>query len=250
MKMNWRLVLFIFLISCKNENKRIIAKFPNGIPSVTIEYFDISDTSSYTINSFYRNGSIRQKAIIKNGNFVGPAITYYPDGRISEIDSIYETRKMSRNNWDGIAIRFYKNGKISERFVIKNAERNGLSQHYDTHGILVKEYSLIHDSVKNGIYTEFYSDGKVFLKDTYKNGIPVGFEYIFSEKGDTLKYSAFYEGSESFPIKKWLGNGTVLEGDFLDKEGNAVIWKWYNHNGKEIKRKISYPIKGQYISPE
>jgi len=41
-----------------------------------------------------------------------------------------------------------------------------------------------------------------------------------------------------------------LEGTYADKKEKAVIWKWYDKNGKEIKRKIDLPKNGQFASPE
>jgi len=183
------MALIVLLTSCKNEGKKIEAKFSDGTPSVVIEYQVANDTSNYIIKSFYRSGNLRQTAKIVDGKFIGPAITYYPNGKISEIDSLDNTRTMSRYDWDGIATRFYENGKIAERFVIKNANRNGLSQHYSPKGILVKEYSITNDSIKNGVYKEFHPNGKVSIMDTYKNDTLVGFEYIFNENGDTLRYN-------------------------------------------------------------
>jgi antitoxin component YwqK of YwqJK toxin-antitoxin module len=247
-------LLFIPLIfqlsACKSEAKKVIKRFPDGVPSVVFEYADKSDTLNYVIKTYHHNGKVRQVATIKDGNFTGQGVTYYPDGKVSEIDSLSKARNMKWDDWDGVSTHFYENGKVSKRTVIMNGEANGLSQQYDSRGVLAKEYYLTHGLIKNGEYKEFYENGKVSVKETFKNDTIVGFAYFFKENGDSIKYYACYEGNPSLPIKKWLENGNVLEGKFLDNNEKAVIWKWYDKNGIEIKRKIVYPVNGAYVSPE
>jgi hypothetical protein len=52
------------------------------------------------------------------------------------------------------------------------------------------------------------------------------------------------------PYKRWLDDGNILEGNFIDSNKKAVMWKWIDKSGKEIKRTIRYPRNKIFLSPE
>jgi antitoxin component YwqK of YwqJK toxin-antitoxin module len=125
-----------------------------------------------------------------------------------------------------------------------------LSRHYDGQGRLVKEYFLKNDTIKDGDYREFNDNGTVAYKGTFKNNSLVGFQYFFDENGDTIKYYHTYENHLDFPYKKWFSDGRVMFGDYTDEKENSVTWKWYNKNGKEIKKQVVYSTKTGFPIPE
>jgi antitoxin component YwqK of YwqJK toxin-antitoxin module len=236
-------------MACDYKLKKISKKYPDGTAAIVYDYPDKRDTLNYEMKIYFPTGKIQQELKVEKGKIVGAPIYFYPDGKISEIDSLMQPASIPANSWNGTMTCFYENGKISGRFIVKNGDVNGLTQHYNENGVLVKEYFVINDSIKNGEYNEFYPDGKLLRKATYSNDTLVGTEYIFKENGDTLKYNDYHNGRSSFPFKKWLDNGNVLEGNYLDGKHKAVLWRWYDKNGKEIRRKIAYPIKGAYVHP-
>ena len=125
-----------------------------------------------------------------------------------------------------------------------------MSQHFLNNGIIAKEYELKNGMTKNGIYREFYDNGKVAFQCKYRNDTVVGFGYYFNEKGDTVKYHNHYDGIISFPYKKWLDNGNVLSGDYTDKSKQSVTWKWFDKNGRQIKSKVAYAKVEGFAAPE
>ena len=193
---------------------------------------------------------MQKEATIKNGEYVGEKITYFHNGKIYQIDSMSQPCRMDVNACDGVLIRFNENGTISQHFTIKNGYFNGVSQHYDGHGKLVKEYYLLNDSIKDGMYKEFYDNGKTSRLASYRNDTLIGYEYFFKENGDTIKYYNHYKGDLDFPYKKWLDNGHILLGNYGDKTSKYVVWKWYDKTGKEIKTKILRPSKIGFVTPE
>jgi antitoxin component YwqK of YwqJK toxin-antitoxin module len=225
-------ILFIQTISCNGPTKKVMAKNRNGTPGVIYEYPDRSDTLNYLIKVYYPDGKIQKEAAIKNGKYVGEKITYFHNGKIYQIDSLSQPCEKELNDCDGTLIRFNENGTISQRFTVKEGNFNGLSQHYNGHGNLVKEYYLIQDSIKDGQYREYYDNGRISCLASYKNDTLEGYEYFFAENGDTVKYYNHYKGNLDFPYKKWLENGKILFGNYLDKDEKFVVWKWYRKTGE------------------
>ena len=103
---------------------------------------------------------------------------------------------------DEILLRYNENGTLSQRFCVKSGSFNGVSKHYNSNGVLVKEYYLIDDCIKDGEYKEFYE------------------------------------------------NGNVLMRNYADTSGKIVVWKWYDINGKELKRLIQHSVNKVFVSPE
>jgi len=243
--------LFFQTASCKKPVKKIIGRYADGTPGVVYEYADKGDTSNYISKDYYPNGSIRRIAIVTNGQVTGKVTTYYENGKISQIDSLLHPRKIiDDGDWDADVTSFYDNGVISEKFEIRHGFINGLSKYYDTRGVLVKEYYLIKDTIKNGEYREFYDNGMTLLLATYINDTLVGTEYHFKENGDTIKYYNHYKGRPDFPYKKWLDNGNILFGNYAGNDNKVAVWTWHTKNGKLIKKE-NHRLKNEgFVAPE
>ena len=52
------------------------------------------------------------------------------------------------------------------------------------------------------------------------------------------------------PYKKWLGNGSMLYGNYADESEKAVIWNWYTKDGKLIKKEHRYLKNNGFVVPE
>jgi antitoxin component YwqK of YwqJK toxin-antitoxin module len=244
------LILLIAVTSffgCKQKLVKVIAKTKSGRPAVVFEYPDGRDTLTYTIKVYYPDGKLHKEAQVREGKYVDKKITYFPSGRIYQIDSLSQPCDKQAYACDGILLRNNENGSISQRFEIKNGLINGLSKHYDGNGILVKAYYLKDDSIKDGEYFEYYNNGRVSRKASYRNDTLVGIEYFFDENGDTSKYYSHDAGQIDFPAKKWLQSGNVVYGTHF--KGDIVLWTWYDRNGKVLKREKVGPTKAGYVFP-
>ncbi len=149
-----------------------------------------------------------------------------------------------------MATRFYPNGTISQRYLVKLGKMNGLFQNYKENGIISKEYEVIDDSIKNGSYTEYHSNGIKSYQTTYLLGKPEGMEYYFNSSGDTTEYGMFSHDKYKFPYKKWLKKGEVLFGNYSNKEETMVKWQWFSSTGAELKTKTSFSPKHDFALPE
>jgi antitoxin component YwqK of YwqJK toxin-antitoxin module len=237
-------------VSCNNASQRIKTQYLSGKPAWIYFYPDHTDTTTFISIEYYPNGKIHKRDTVQKGRIVGNHTVYYPDGSIYELMKVTNLPRVLLDPWDGFETRYYKNGIISQQFVYKNGQVDGPSKHYNSKGVLVKAYYL-KDTTKEGEYNEYYTNGRVSYKVTFLHNVPIGKEYYFDEKGDTAKYYEIDEkGDESFPYKRWLNNGIILQGDFLDSSGTIAVWIWFSRGGREIKRMIQHSNKGIFVSPE
>jgi len=249
-----KLFCYILLFSilqanaCKSSLKKVVARYASGTPRTVYEYPDRRDSLTYIIRIYYPDGRIYKVGTVKNGLFADKKITYFESGKIHQIDSLSKPCDKQADACDGSLIRYNENGTISQHYIIRNGQFNGLSQHYNGNGVLVKSYYLRNDSIKDGEYFEFYDNGIIARKATYKNDTLTGYEYFFKENGDTAKYYSHYKGNIDFPYKKWLENGNTLVGNSLNS--NSVIWIWRDKSGKELKRIKLFPDKSGFRTPE
>ena len=233
----------MLLISCKNEEKKIIKTYSNGNTSSVMEYPDDRDTLNFSIKNYYPDGMIKSEAVVVNGKYVGKKIIYFENGKIYQIDSLLQPCERPTQVWDGTLIRFNKNGTLSQRFTVRDGHFNGLSQHFDGNGILIKEYYLKNDTIKDGEYKEFWDNGKVSFKTNFKNDTVADFQVFFNKDGDSVKYHRVHNGMISFPYKEWLRDGQTLIGSYDEKPKPIIRWKWFDKNGKEIRTKTVSPNK-------
>jgi antitoxin component YwqK of YwqJK toxin-antitoxin module len=196
---------------------------------------------------YYPDGQLQRIAQVVNGKYVGVIRTYFNSGKLYELDSLISACDVSSGECDETLIRYSENGKLSQRFTVRAGHFNGLSQQFDQKGLLAKEYELVDDSIKNGVYREFYDNGKILRSATLHMDTLVGYEYIFKENGDTLKYYSHYQGQMDFPYKIWLEDGGTAYGVRL--KGEMVLWTWYDKNGNILKRQTATPSKSGYVLP-
>jgi len=242
--------LFLNAASCKRPGKKVIDRFKDGSIGILYDYPDLRDTSTYTYWEYYRNGKVHQKLFVEKNKIIGTPTTYYPNGQIFTVDSLFHPRDRFSESWDGIMRRYYENGAIAARFEVKHGMIEGLAKVYNTQGILLKEYHLINDSIKNGEYKEFYPNGEILVKANYQDNALNGMMYYFKQNGDTSKYYNNKKGEKDMPYKKWLNNGIILSGNYVDKSETAVTWKWYSPDGKLIKKETRTVKNGEFVAPE
>lgn len=245
-------ILLILFGGCQNNNNHrevILAKYPDGKTRTSIQYFNLKDTSKYFINVYFNNGDLFQKATINDGAYIGKKVTYFQNQSVAQIDSLFAPQVIGNKNWTGMVTRFYPNGVISQRYLVKKGKMDGLFQNYKENGIISKEYQVI-DTLKNGPYTEYHPNGVKAYQTTYFLGKRQGMEYYFNLSGDTTEYGIYWDGKYKFPYKKWLKNGTVLVGNYTNKNETKVKWRWISDTGVELKTKTVYSKKHEFPIPE
>ena len=236
-------------ISCRNSETLIGSRYENGAVEFAYEFSNKMDTLNYTLKMYYPDGKIRKIAYVMNGKYFGKVVTYSVSGKVYQIDSLIEPCSVHPGKCDEILTRYYENGKTSQRYIEKDGKFIGFTQQYTERGFLAKEYYLV-DSIKNGEYKEFYDNGCVSRKATYHLDTLVGTEYIFKENGDTAKYYQHFPWGKGFPAKEFDDDGTTVQVDYVGGKSTAVIWKWFDKNGKLIRKRLEYPSNGVYVKPK
>ena len=149
--------LAIFQIcACRNPVKKVMAKNKDGSISVVYELPDKNDTLNFVMKIYYPNGRLQRMATVVNGKYSGKIITFWPSGKVYQVDSLYQPCDMNVRDCNEILYRYNENGSISQQFTVAGGSLNGLSRHYNGNGVLVKEYYLINDSIKDGDYKEYF----------------------------------------------------------------------------------------------
>jgi len=241
--------LILCVCSCRQKLERVVARYKNGRVAVVRVYPDRSDTTSFIMKQFYLDGKVERTGFVHKGYYVGNVITYYKSGVVSQRDSLLFPCRMVSGACNEILTYYNENGTISQQYTVKEGVKSGLCQQYDSKGVLVKAYYLENDSIKNGDYKEYFDNGKVLRQMTYHMDTVVGREYIFNKNGDTVLWDQYYKGQKSFPFKKWLDDGTTVEGDLVDDKSKMVVWTWRTKEGKEIRKETSLPGKRGYVVP-
>lgn len=120
-------------------------------------------------------------------------------------------------------------------------------EYYKNSGNIKKEYYVV-DGKKNGLYKEFYEDGKIKYIHKFRNG----------EKIDSSMYFR-NEPSDNSLIwkKKYLKNGKIFmiffykkslkkaEGEVLNSLKRIGEWKFYREDGTLLRKSEYFNINGE-----
>ncbi|NBC84431.1 MAG: hypothetical protein GVY19_13775 [Bacteroidetes bacterium] len=208
-----------------------ISYYPNGIiKSVGIRKNHLLDS----IWKFYNeNGDLVQSINYNLGKKNGYVIDYYIEpkqpinkGKIKAKELFVNDKK------NGMSLYFYEDGSLKEEVYYLYNEKNGLSYEYNSEGLVqtIKRYKndvLIErdkinrmvDDLKDGVWMEFYDDGKMKHSVEYNKGIRDGYSKFYDRKGDIIEV-VLYRNNQVVESN---------EGDTLD-----IVEKRYNDNGKVI----------------
>lgn len=242
-------LIFFYFYSCNHRLEKTMTKNSNGSPGLVYIYPNKDDTLNLIYRVYYPDGKLQKEGFVKNGLNTGITTTYFHDGKIYKIDSLWADCNGRDKLCSKTVTEYNENGKLSQIFSVFNGHVGGLYSSYNASGVLIKQYNLKNDSIKDGNYSEFYDNGVLSMKATYKNDSMVGVTYYFKENGDTLKYYQNYKGEIDLPYKKWLDNGQILICKYTDSTQKRICLQWYNKNGKELKRKIVATPKSGLVIP-
>lgn len=133
------------------------------------------------------------------------------EGETKIYDSVGHLQKTilySENLMDGEAKVFYPSGKVVEKYSNKDNKRNGDYLKFDTTGTIITmsnyENGFLRSEViinrfdnsgqKNGLWREFYDNGKVQWEGKYSHGKLNGVVKKYKETGGLKEITKFEEG--------------------------------------------------------
>ena len=223
-----------------------------------LKYKTIDNLEQDTVTYFYRNGTIKENYLVKDGKKNGIYKSFYPNGQLS----IEMTYKMGAG--EGNYISYNSNGVKDDEFQLIDDNIHGIRKKYYANGQLASQYNYVNGKY-DGEYVTYFYDGKVEKKGTYKNGNEVGqFEEYYSngamstsmlldesgkQNGVSIQYDLDGKKYEEMEFSK----GELKSITFYDKAGTAKILA--EKKGKKIDYIRNYPdgkksIVGQIADDE
>lgn len=230
--------------------------YENGIKS-SEGYMKDGKPDGYWKN-YYKNGVIKNEGNRKNFQLdsiwkfysekgkITKSITY-ANGKKNGFTLNYDTaqRITSRENFvndikEGNTFLYYPNGKLKQIIPFKKNKADGISYEFSVDsvitGIIIYKYGFIEKAEKinrtdekgnkQGVWKEFYDDGRVKKEMQYKDGAIDGYVKEYDKKGDLQEIKKFDFGKEvkNAPelakldvFKAFYDDGTVrYEGGYIN----------------------------------
>lgn len=201
---------------------------------------------------YFENALIKEKINYLNGKKNG---YYYSFGFFYNADnqlvSYLSKEYLYLNNLKhGLSTNYYKNGNIKSILPYKNGKRNGTAKFYDEEGKLIsiieylndketdrEELNKMHNSLKIGIWKEFYPNGKIKNESYYSQGKLHGLYKEYDLQGNLKRTYRYQHGTLV---------DTVVE---IEKEIKIVeeFYQKRDSTGELIKKKTGGFVDGKPI---
>ncbi|HEY1195062.1 toxin-antitoxin system YwqK family antitoxin [Flavobacterium sp.] len=243
-------------------------KLKNGKNIDTIFWYDLNEKLihyalcksgnyiQYYVNnghyiSYFQNGKVFEKAIVKDHKINDKWIRYYDNGNIEWVNDLKEGT--GKKMW------YFENGQLSHSTHFVNNKINGKNESWHKNG-KKKEISNWSNGKQNGLYESFYENGKLEERTNWLNDKTEGKSEVWYDNGQKKGIQFYKAGLKNGNYKLWHPNGN-LRADFnfsLDKKnGKAVkyhkngnlqtqgiykndkqdgIWNWYDENGNFLQK--------------
>jgi antitoxin component YwqK of YwqJK toxin-antitoxin module len=188
---------------------------------------------------YYENGFIKEKINYLNGKKSGYYYKFnFFKNKNDSIVSYLESRELYIDNKkNGISEYYYLNGQLHLSVNYKDGKKHGLAKEYNEQGILISiiEYrygteidreniNRYRDSLKVGVWKEFYPNGKIKSEMNYKDGVLNGMVRFYDLSGELLHAYRYENGvlkDTSLTIEKQIN---IVEEyyDKRDSTGNLI----------------------------
>jgi len=123
---------------------------------------------------------------------------------------------------------------------------------YHDNGNIQKEYFL-KDGKLDGVYKEYFSNGKLKLKHNYLNGklVDTSF-YFYKTPVEQIKFQRIWFEEDSIKQIEFYDNGKIQKKGFVNRDFfRKSKWEYYSQNGKlEIIRDFKIIKNKQYLNQE
>jgi uncharacterized protein len=207
-----------------STNEKIVEYFENDIKQKNTQYFDAENILFLSIPFL-------------DGLEDGLARRFAADGRVIELMNYRKGFLVNReriNMFDanglehGVWKWFDDEGRLRKEVVFKHGLKNGFQKEYDTSGNLVNIEKwvdgLLQENVEElarlEVRRDYYTDGKIKVEATYRNGVPEGVRREFDDDGNITRTYVFR-------------NGKVMAEGILSEDGQRQgQWKEYYPDGR------------------
>jgi antitoxin component YwqK of YwqJK toxin-antitoxin module len=241
------------------ENETIEENFSNDVKQGLTVYY-------------YPDGNIMRTINFENGLENGFAREFAPDGTVITMIEyrrgfVVDRENINRADRNGLKQGkwkfFYASGKVKTEGTYRDDKRNGYFKEYDEKGMLTDVAKYVNDVkqeeapelVKLDVRTDYYPDGKVKTRASYKGTVPEGIRREYAESGEVVAAYTFKngvmiaegivddEGMRDGPWKEFYENGQ-LRSEGVYRNGNRIgKWRFY-HANSSLEQEGSYNNQG------
>jgi len=167
---------------------------------------------------------------------------FYPDG---------VTKAVSQYSSDGKTTQtktYFTNGRIMAEGKFVNEKREGLWKFYtETDGLLISEENYL-DGKKDGISKNYYAGKGIAELSTFKNGIHEGLWEQYFPDGKVKFRCTYAADKKEGPVTGYSSSGQVVMSGTYKNGAPEGIWTYYDEKGK-VTRKETYE-RGYRIKQE
>ena len=188
--------------------KKYAITYEENIDGKWIQYYEEDTTKPAKIFS------------LKNNSTEGEYIQYYLNGQTELIEHY------TKGHENGLSIRWYNNGQVKDTTIYKYDSSHYYPQvihkrtFYES-GVLKKVELYDTNGIKNGIWTEYYDNGQLNIKQEFSNKVRLesllGMHYFGNILGDYLCY--YKNGQLMFKLA--FNNGKMVDGLFNEYYENG-----------------------------
>jgi antitoxin component YwqK of YwqJK toxin-antitoxin module len=159
---NLVLLLFCtFIIAC--GNKKVEIKYDSGKIKESY-HVDKQGKHHGVYLSYFENGSLKEESNYQAGHLSGMRKLFFEDGKV-EIEEVYN----SEGQLQGTYKVYYPTGQLQLEKEYKDNVIIGKIKVYYLDGKLKEEVTM-ENNEENGPFTEYYQNGAVHWKGSYRNG--------------------------------------------------------------------------------
>ena len=155
-------LLAVFLISCMNNNSKVVVMHPDGYYK---EVYHVKDDSIRhgMYQRFYANGVLADSCNFRD-NLVNGQRKLFSENGILEIQETYVD-----GIFEGPYTTYFLNGQLKKIQIYKNDQIQGEVKEYYEDGKL-KAITQFLDNMENGAFQEYYENGNLHWEGFYQGG--------------------------------------------------------------------------------
>lgn len=243
--------------------------YPSGI--IKSEGLRVNFELDSTWTFYNQAGEVVQRIDYKYGKKNGYSFTYSyeqsPKGNLIEKELFLNDKR------EGLAFYFFEDGNLKEEIPYENGKKEGQGKEYDKDGNIISllEYHnnfLVNreninrkDSrgLKQGVWKEFYPDGRLLREISYTDNQPDGIYKEYSETGSVTQIMKYEKGlvvendkeilmPEELDIRRDFNTeGKVIFTGSYRKNTPVGIHRYYDSGGKVINA-IVFDENGNKVS--
>lgn len=190
----------------------------------------------------YENGHIRYEGFFKDGKPSGILKRFYPDG------TIQAKMEFSDNGKKAQTTLYYNNGvKAAEGFYV-NEKKDSVWKYYSYYNKNLSAVDRFDNGKKNGVCEKYYSDGSLLEELMWKEGVKDGIWNQYFQNGRPKLTGAYKNDKRQGKFTFYYPDGSIETKGAFNKDMMDGSWITYNPNGK-VEMTIIYKM-GKPQNPE